>query len=141
MCEAITDMSWLPAVLRYTAVVGVGLMLLFFLPLSYWVLGRPFDKRFEGSAKAGPEHWFGWFSTLVLRPITYAVRVVLDTPRAIEAAQKSDVLPNVWQRMDYGDFNFKQAATPLQKWFSYMYCGTTLFLIFGVAPVLEFCGL
>ncbi len=141
MCEDIVSRRVLVEAIHHLSIVAFIVMLLVCAPLSYWILGRPFDKQLNDGAKAGPDFSFGWLSTLYLRPITYAAKIVMQTQRSIENVQRSDFTPFVIERQNYRDFNFKKNATTLQKFFSYIYIGTMLTILIVLAPPIAFCDL
>lgn len=79
------------------------------MPLSYFVLTRPFDKLVPHGM--GPEYDLWFVSVLFVRPVMFAMHIVL--PRADKR--------NPIAQLNWGGFNFRCHASRMQVLFSYLY--------------------
>ena len=91
------------------------------MPLSYFVLTRPFDKLVPRGM--GPEYDLWFVSVLFVRPIMFAMQIVLPN------ADKRNPIA----QLNWGGFDFRGHASRFQIIFSYVYITclsyTTVFAI------------
>jgi hypothetical protein len=96
--------------------------LVILIPISYFVLTRPFDKVVPRGF--GPEYDLWFASVLICRPFSFAFKIVLPN------------YPNPVMKANWGDYNFRANASRFQIIFSYAYMCSIIFVGFVFTPSL-----
>lgn len=141
MCSYIEGIRWLYEVLDALWLMSGSLFVLGPIFL-YALVGRPFDRRYKHDQreKIGSDFWFGWFSTLFLRPISYAVMIAFLTSNNFERIKKSGFAEHQAFIHDYNGENPSSEASRTQKILSYLYIGNLIFLFILIIPIFHICS-
>ena len=114
----------LDAIWEYWVLFSAGvffLLILILMPLSYFVVTRPFDKLVPRGH--GPEYDLWFVSVLIFRPGTFAFQIVFPN-----YAGRNPIV-----KVNWGGFDFRGHASRLQVIFSYTYIAclyhTVLFFV------------
>ncbi|MBN4080665.1 hypothetical protein JYT31_03270 [Beggiatoa alba] len=105
----------------FSAIIGFFWMLIL-IPLSYFIVTRPFDKLVPRGV--GPEYDLWFVSVLFARPIVFIIQILLP-----------NYARNALTIANWGDFIFRDHASRRQIIFSYLYMGCLLYMFLIYAPI------
>jgi len=115
-----------------TLVLIVGLPLLPCVLLGYPLLGRHFDPLIR--ERAFPDFWLGLLGTLIMRPIGYALLVVVNPDwekiRAKNSHRDNEGVDLVAMYLrTYGGIDYRNESSWLQFGFSLIYVSSLLLIV------------